>query len=277
MKTENILLELIDISCGCQQRVLDAEMVEHYKSLLDDGVTLPPIDVVYDGKMYYPWDGFHRIKCAQDRKEKSIKANVQLGDENKAQWLSFSANSTHGIPRSQKTIRFILEKIFKDKRWAHIQPAKVAKHVGCCRSWATRIREEVLAQPAAEESKPAEEKPKAKATKAPKTEPDAPLKDETGAVIPQNLSERYVTRRVVVERVRELDAITNAVQNAIAGGDLTFSLMDAQKFFIEAKNVRNRLKSAIAHAVCVYCKGKGCGACHNFGFLNKSTWKAAPK
>ena len=278
MKTENIHLELIDISCGCQQRPLCPDVIEHYKGLLADGITLPPVDVIFDGKVYYPWDGFHRIKCGQDLKWKTIKANVELGNIEKAQWLSFSANSTHGLPRPQRTLRFILEKIWKDKRWNHITPAKIAKHVGCSRAYAGQVRDEVLAKPEPkDEEKKAEPKPKTKPKKPVKTEPEAPLKDGADNVIPQHLAERYLGRMVVVERIHELDAISNSVANAVAGGDLTYSLMDVQKFQIEMKSLRNRLKTAIPHAICTYCKGKGCGACHNFGFLNISTWRAAPK
>ena len=267
---QQIPLELIDLSGGCQQRRIDPEIVKHYSDLMKDGVIFPPVEVVWDGKTNWLWDGFHRFKCAQDRGDKTILANVETSGKRQAVFMSFGANSTHGQPRPQGSVAYILKKILADKEWKNISVADIAAHVGCS-------RQSVYNEKKGGADEPTIQKKDTKKTTEQETEPKAPIKDFAGNVIPKAMAERFVTRNVIVNRINELDKLKNAVEHSIQDGDFTYILLNQTAFMADYKSLRTRLKSAMPYAICPYCKGKGCGACHNSGFLNKNTYEAAPK
>jgi hypothetical protein len=262
---QKILLELIDLSGGCQQRKLCPDTIRHYKDLMKDGVKFPPIELVWDdnASTYWLWDGFHRFKCAQDRGDKDILANVEHGDKRQAIFFSFQANSKHGLPRPYGAVKYIVEAMLKDKEWGKMSVSEISEHVGCARQTVYNIKKGEKTDP------PKEEKVE--------TQPKAPIQDGAGHEIPEELTGAFIAKNVIGNRINELDKIKNAIENSIQNGELTYVLLNNTAFLADYKNLRARLKSAIPFAMCVYCNGKGCGACHNSGFLNKNSYEAAPK
>lgn len=270
---QRIPLELIDLSGGCQQRKICPETIKHYIDLMKDGVIFPPVEVVWDGKVNWLWDGFHRFKCAQDRGDKTILANVETAGKRRAVFLSFSANSKHGVPRDSGAASYIIRQIYKDKEWSEMGVTDIAAHIGCSRQLVYSIKGKK------DESKPETQKKDTKkaAEKPPETEPKAPIEDYAGNIIPKAMAERFIAKQVIVNRINELDGLKNAVNHSIEDGQLTYALLNHTAFLADYKTLRARLKSAMPYAICVYCKGKGCAPCHNMGFLNKNSYEAAPK
>lgn len=286
---QNVLIELINLSAGTQQRQLSPDVVSHYQDLRKDGIELPPVELINDGKQQYLWDGFHRLAVAKNLGETHIRANVEIGNLRRAVFLSFSANSQHGFPRQPGAKQFIVDKMLKDKEWSKMGIAAIAAHVGCHRSFVYK-RKNLISEP--ETCLPVDKSelhtggkdaahtaPPSPALTGSRTEtgPRSPLHDGEGQVVPSALADRFLSRSVIKERINELDRIKNAVKNKIAEGDLTYCLLNQSGFEHDFNNFRARLKSAIPYAICPYCDGKGCGACHEMGLLNEMSWKAAPK
>ncbi len=130
----------IRIDGGTQQRPLDDEAVTEYAGWLKEGRTPPPIQVVFDGKDYWLWDGFHRYHSARRVGRDQIEAVASKGDKRAAIWLSFGANKDHGVRRQKGVVKEILERIFADPEWAETPQAKIAEHVGATRQYVNSIK-----------------------------------------------------------------------------------------------------------------------------------------
>jgi len=121
-----------------QPRVqLDLFTSDEYAQAMREGQVFPPISVVFDGKIYWLWDGYHRLRAAEICGFEKIKADVTEGDFDKARWLALGANIKHGRQRKDEDKRrvvelafghpYFLEEIERQKR----PPFRdVAKHCG---------------------------------------------------------------------------------------------------------------------------------------------------
>jgi hypothetical protein len=78
---------------------LDDEAVKDYGADLKAGKVYPLIDVVFDGKRYIVWHGFHRSTGARLAGLKTIKANVSDGTWEEAQWWALATNKTNKAVR----------------------------------------------------------------------------------------------------------------------------------------------------------------------------------
>ena len=82
--------------------------ISEYAKKMKQKYPIDPIDVVYEQETdtYWVWDGSHRVaaalKVAEALKTEAgiITANVRVGVRQDAEWLACSANSKHGIQRT---------------------------------------------------------------------------------------------------------------------------------------------------------------------------------
>jgi hypothetical protein len=117
-----------------------------YCELTEDGATFPPVDVVYDGTDYWLWDGFHRLEAAKRKGSQYISANVSIGTQRDAVWLSYSANKTHGVPRPPGTVKRIIEQILCNPAYSSMSITQIADHVGTSRRYVQLVKNELLAR-----------------------------------------------------------------------------------------------------------------------------------
>jgi hypothetical protein len=273
-------MSLVELSGGTQQRPLDQSTVDKYVDLMRDGLDFPPVEIIFDGKCHWLWDGFHRYRAHQLLERKDIRANVEVGNKRDAVWKSLGANATHGLPRPYGSLKGIVMTVLNDKAWSLKSDDEIARHVHCTRQYVHSLRtpENVKClQPEIPDSKPETQKTEEKSEKKPKQEKPVEMKDCEGQVIPPKIRENWLSRAVIQERIRELDQIKNSIKHSIQEGQLTYCLMNQTAFEADITSLRNRLVGTLPYAVCCYCNGEGCNACHNFGFLNEPSWKAAPK
>jgi hypothetical protein len=276
---------------------------------MQDGTEFPPVEVVFDGKDHFLWDGFHRYHCAMKLGRTTLSAHVTNGTKRDALWLSFSANKAHGFPRHLGVARKIIETILTDKGWSKKTLSAIARHVGVTRRYVEKVKTDLAAHGAnsshdrtgengdsepetdvqrAEEvevdrggttykQKSQEKKPKSK--KARKEAANEPLRDAVGRVIPEHLQAVYIGQSVIKDLIRDLTCIRDCVQKHLDERDPVFSLLTVTRFQADYENLRRTLKSAMPYAVCVYCggDGQGCKACQGLGLLNKNSYEAAPQ
>jgi hypothetical protein len=81
---------------------IDRSTVERYAELLRDGVALPPVELVTDGRSIWLADGFHRVFAHKEAGLAQIEAIVRRGDKLDALRISLQANFQHGRPRTEK-------------------------------------------------------------------------------------------------------------------------------------------------------------------------------
>ena len=114
--TEQIKLEKIRLDGGTQPRKeIDEPLVQHYtETLLEGKDKFPPIDLWFDGKWYWPSDGFHRFHAHKRAGFKDIEANVSQGTKRDAFLACLKANGKHGKPRTPDERRYVVQMALED-------------------------------------------------------------------------------------------------------------------------------------------------------------------
>lgn len=90
-------LHQIGLDGGTQFRDrINYDVVKEYKqAILEDG-PFPPVQCVFDGKVYWLWDGFHRFNALKSIGIEAIDVEWRNGTQEDAQDLALSANARHG-------------------------------------------------------------------------------------------------------------------------------------------------------------------------------------
>lgn len=114
--TERIKLQKIRLDGGTQPRKeIDEPLVQHYTEVLLEGKDkFPPIDLWFDGKSYWPSDGFHRFHAHKRAGFLDIEAVVNQGTKRDAFLACLKANGKHGKPRTPDERRYVVQMALED-------------------------------------------------------------------------------------------------------------------------------------------------------------------
>ena len=114
--TERIKLQKIRLDGGTQPRKeIDEPLVQHYTEVLLEGKDkFPPIDLWFDGKSYWPSDGFHRFHAHKRAGFLDIEAVVNQGTKRDAFLACLRANGKHGKPRTPEERRYVVQMALED-------------------------------------------------------------------------------------------------------------------------------------------------------------------
>lgn len=141
MSIERIAVDRIRTDGGTQPRAaLDEQVVAEYFDAQSRGDDFPPISVVYDGEHYWPYDGFHRIEVCRRAGALLIGAQVTQGTVEDARWLSYAANTKHGLRRSNGDKRRAVEAALRHSRSEKLSDRAVAEHCGVDHKTVSAIR-----------------------------------------------------------------------------------------------------------------------------------------
>jgi len=144
MRPRQIKLDEIRTDGGTQPRAkLNDERIEAYGQDMKDGVKFPPVEVVCDGENFWLWDGFHRACAASDAGLQTIAALVTRGTKQDAQWLSYSANATHGLYRSNEDKRRAVTAAIEHPRSQALSDSAIAEHCGVSHTFVGKLRKEL--------------------------------------------------------------------------------------------------------------------------------------
>ena len=114
--TDRIKLQKIRLDGGTQPRKeIDEPLVQHYTEVLLEGKDkFPPIDLWFDGKAYWPSDGFHRFHAHKRAGFLDIEAVVNQGTKRDAFLACLKANGKHGKPRTPEERRYVVQLALED-------------------------------------------------------------------------------------------------------------------------------------------------------------------
>ena len=114
--TDRIKLQKIRLDGGTQPRKeIDEPLVQHYTEVLLEGKDkFPPIDLWFDGKSYWPSDGFHRFHAHKRAGFLDIEAVVNQGTKRDAFLACLKANGKHGKPRTPEERRYVVKMALED-------------------------------------------------------------------------------------------------------------------------------------------------------------------
>ena len=129
MSEQMLEVSTIRIDGDTQPRLaIDQEVVNEYAQAMQAGAEFPPVQVVSDGAANWLVDGFHRFYAHRRIARGQIKAVVTTGLLTEAQWMSLTANKTHGLRRTnQDKIKAVLKAI---KMRPELSDRLIAEHVG---------------------------------------------------------------------------------------------------------------------------------------------------
>ena len=94
---KTVLFSQISLDGGTQFRdQINQDVVNEYTQVMREDGLFPPIQCVFDGTVYWLWDGFHRLTALKSIGRTSIEVEWRHGTQEDAQDLALSANSRHG-------------------------------------------------------------------------------------------------------------------------------------------------------------------------------------
>jgi hypothetical protein len=126
---ERIKLQKIRLDGGTQPRKeIDEPMVQHYTEVLLEGkAKFPPIELWFDGKDYWPSDGFHRFHAHKRAGFLDIEAAINLGTKRDAFKACLKANSKHGKPRTPDERRYVVQMALEDIEYGNESDHTIAE------------------------------------------------------------------------------------------------------------------------------------------------------
>ncbi len=122
--------------------------------------------------------------------------------------------------------------------------------------------------------------PKGKEEPIPMEPPaSAELVDQEGNTLPDKPSIRtaFQRRNEITEMMTIVSQLKSKVLKAAEDGDMLFVSLSSSQFQANCGNLRRALRAIRPHAVCPYCKGEGCDACHGQGWVGEFVYDHAPK
>lgn len=128
-----LALEHITLDPRLQSRHLRSGVVKDYLEALRRGEELPPVRVVRDADdHYYLVDGHHRIAATRQMVGMAdIAVEIFDGTFADALWLSWGANRSLGLRRTQKDKRRAIQAALEHPRWSLESDRAIARHIGC--------------------------------------------------------------------------------------------------------------------------------------------------
>src|SRR6266851_5589557 len=118
-KRMNLALDKIKIDGGTQSRLeIDQDHVGELTEVLGNGDKFKdPLDVFFDGGVYWLADGFHRYYAYIAANRKVAAVLVHQGDLRAAVLYSIGANAKHGKRRTLADRRRAVTRLLEDHDW----------------------------------------------------------------------------------------------------------------------------------------------------------------
>jgi hypothetical protein len=141
-------LARIPTDVGAQTRVrVRASVVRDYAAAMkqqraDEDLRFPPVVLFTDGQNHWLGDGFHRVLAAARAGLTEIAADVRQGTQRDAVLFGISANSAHGLPRSNADKRKAVTLMLGDAEWSQWSDRKIAGHCQVGNAFVSRLRRE---------------------------------------------------------------------------------------------------------------------------------------
>lgn len=142
---QRLRLDKIRLDGGTQMRVgpRNQEAVREYADALQEGLTLPPVTVFFDGRDYWLADGFHRHSAHLLIDWKEIDADVREGEKRDAILHAVGANASHGLRRTNADKRRAVEALLKDDEWVKWSNREIARRCAVDEGTVRNLRQSI--------------------------------------------------------------------------------------------------------------------------------------
>lgn len=141
------LIDLDDIAIngGTQPRAaLNEETIAEYAEALKDGADFPHVVIFYDGKDHWLADGFHRYHAHRRAERTEIDCAIMQGTRRDAVLYSVSANSDHGLRRTNEDKRRAVLMLLADEEWNQWSDREIARRAKVSNRFVSNLRSETV-------------------------------------------------------------------------------------------------------------------------------------
>lgn len=277
---KKIALADIRIDGQTQQRVVidDTTVLQYSYAMSQKDSSFPPMDVVFDGKDYWLFDGFHRYHSLRKLKRTVVEVAVTTGTRRDAVWNSLQANQKHGLRRQPGDIKaMLLQTVFPDEEWSKETDEALAEWIGCTPKYISKIRRQTMTT---EERKIDTETKAKEAKKSVKKPPKIIVTDEIGKTVPKHLESIFNRRPEIRDYIKVVNEVFKTVKEAQQKNDPLYRYCKVDQMKATLADFRRNLRFTLPYAVCPYCGGdvnnQECKLCNSTGFINESTYLAVP-
>lgn len=153
--TKTMQIDQIQHTGDTQIRVqLDYLAVEDYARAMQEGSIFPPIDVFFDGSVYWLGDGFHRIESATRLDLDTIEAKIHQGGRREAILFAIDKNQRYGVRLTTRDKQRIVKLFLNDEVWVELSDREIARRCGVSHQTVVNYRDSICQFLTDRESKP---------------------------------------------------------------------------------------------------------------------------
>ena len=144
MTIEELHLDEISLDDEIQPRVtLDGIVTSDYAEAIRRGEEFPPTKAFHDGQVYWLADGYHRWNAAAEAGLEMLIVDVEPGTRRDAILYAASANTTHGLRRTNADKRRAVELLLRDPEWSQWSDREIARQCGVSDRFVNKVRDEL--------------------------------------------------------------------------------------------------------------------------------------
>ena len=141
-KGDRLALAAIRTDGGTQMRAqLDGVVIAEYAEAIREGVTFPPLVVVYDGREYWLADGFHRLEAERACGSKEVRVEVRAGTRRDAILCAAQAYAAHGLGRTNADKNRAVLTLLADAEWWAWSDREIARRTGVSNRFVSNLRD----------------------------------------------------------------------------------------------------------------------------------------
>jgi len=144
MKTKKIKIGEIIVDDNIQSRTgLNGHIIDEYAEEIKLGAQFPPVDLFFDGKLYFLTDGFHRYQAFKKENKTIIPSIIHKGSRREAILYSVGVNSQHGIRRTNMDKQRAVCKLLNDGEWSQWSDGEIARRCSVSQAFVSKLRREL--------------------------------------------------------------------------------------------------------------------------------------
>lgn len=142
---QHVALDAIRIDPDLQMREagIDVGVVADYAQAMLENADFPAIVVYFDGTLYWPADGFHRIEASRKAGRTSILSDVREGGKRDAMLAAVGVNAFHGLRRTNADKRRSVLAMLRDPEWTRLSDREIGRRCAVDHKSVGSIRREI--------------------------------------------------------------------------------------------------------------------------------------
>jgi len=123
---------------------MNYDLVDEYAAEMKRGTSFDPAEAIYDHdeNHYYVYNGAHRIEAMQ-KADVGLHISFKNGSRADAEWLSFSANTKHGLRRSRADKQRVTKNALLTR--PHLSDREIGKHCNVDHKTVGKLRADLVA------------------------------------------------------------------------------------------------------------------------------------